>query len=59
MKLTGIGDTVEILTGGEVGGENRGVLVPIGMLQGIVGARGAIHRGQPVCSEQQQQQQWV
>ena len=43
MKLTGVGDTVEVLTGGQIRSENRGVLVPIGVLQGVVGARGAVH----------------
>lgn len=40
----GVGDAVEIVACGDVGVQRGRVLVPIGMLEGLVGSRGAIHR---------------
>lgn len=39
----GIGDAVEVLAGGEVGGEERRVLVPRRVLEVVLGAGWAVH----------------
>ena len=40
----GVGDAVEVLAGGEIGGKERRALVPKGMLElGIVVSRWAVH----------------
>lgn len=39
-----VGDAVEVVPCGNVGVQRRRVLVPVGMFEGLVGSRGAIHR---------------
>lgn len=44
--LAGVGNAVQILAGGEVGGEEGRILVPVRVLQrDVVVARRAVHRG--------------
>ena len=44
--LPGVGDAIEILTGGEVRGQEWRVLVPCGMFKIVVGSGRAVHGGQ-------------
>lgn len=39
-----VGDAVEVVPCGNIGVQRRRVLVPVGMFEGLVGSRGAIHR---------------
>lgn len=38
-----IGDAIEVVAGGGVGVQSGRILVPAGMLQGVVGSRGTVH----------------
>lgn len=42
---SGVGESIEVIARGDVGAEGRRVLVPLGVLEGIVIPRGAVHRG--------------
>lgn len=41
--LSGVGDAIQVLSRRDIRAQRRGVLVPIGVVEGIVRSRGAIH----------------